>query len=109
MRGSISRKQRAEPMLRLNNVEVIYNKVLLVLRGVSLDVKPGNIAALLGANGAGKSTALKAISGLLKTELGEVTRAASLLKTNASTGKTRKSSQASAFGRSWKDADCTFT
>ena len=61
-------------MLRLNNVEVVYNKVLLVLRGVSLDLEEGNIAALLGANGAGKSTTLKAISGLLGTELGEVTR-----------------------------------
>lgn len=61
-------------MLSLNNVEVIYNKVILVLRGVSLEVGLGGIVALLGANGAGKSTTLKAISGLLGTELGEVTR-----------------------------------
>ncbi len=61
-------------MLSLNNVEVIYNKVILVLRGVSLEVDTGGIVALLGANGAGKSTTLKAISGLLGTELGEVTR-----------------------------------
>ncbi|MBT3226483.1 MAG: ABC transporter ATP-binding protein [Deltaproteobacteria bacterium] len=61
-------------MLTLNNVEVIYNKVILVLRGVSLEVDQGSIVALLGANGAGKSTTLKAISGLLSTELGEVTR-----------------------------------
>ncbi len=61
-------------MLSLNNVEVIYNKVILVLRGVSLEVDTGGIVALLGANGAGKSTTLKAISGLLSTELGEVTR-----------------------------------
>ena len=61
-------------MLALNNVEVIYNKVILVLRGVSLEVEKGGIVALLGANGAGKSTTLKAISGLLGTELGEVTR-----------------------------------
>jgi branched-chain amino acid transport system ATP-binding protein len=60
-------------MLTLNNIEVIYSDVILVLKGVSLSVQEGNIVALLGANGAGKSTALKAISGLLKTELGEVT------------------------------------
>jgi branched-chain amino acid transport system ATP-binding protein len=60
-------------MLALNNIEVIYSDVILVLKGVSLSVQEGNIVALLGANGAGKSTALKAISGLLKTELGEVT------------------------------------
>jgi len=60
-------------MLILNNIEVIYSDVILVLKGVSLDVMEGKIVALLGANGAGKTTALKAISGLLKTELGEVT------------------------------------
>ena len=61
-------------MLSLNNIEVVYNKVLLVLRGVSLEVGERSIVALLGANGAGKSTTLKAISGLLKTELGEISR-----------------------------------
>lgn len=60
-------------MLSLRNVEVIYSDVILVLKGVSLDVSEGNIVALLGANGAGKTTSLKAVSGLLKTELGEVT------------------------------------
>jgi len=60
-------------MLALNNIEVIYSDVILVLKGVSLDVAGGSIVALLGANGAGKTTALKAISGLLKTELGDVT------------------------------------
>jgi branched-chain amino acid transport system ATP-binding protein len=60
-------------MLTLNNIEVIYSDVILVLKGVSLVVEEGNIVALLGANGAGKTTALKAMSGLLKTELGEVT------------------------------------
>ncbi len=60
-------------MLNLNNIEVIYSDVILVLKGVSLAVEDGSIVALLGANGAGKTTALKAISGLLKTELGEVT------------------------------------
>jgi len=60
-------------MLRLNNVEVVYSKVILVLKGVSLEVPSGKIVSLLGANGAGKTTALKAISGLLYTEDGEVT------------------------------------
>ncbi len=60
-------------MLRLNNIEVIYSDVILVLKGVSLEVPEGKIIALLGANGAGKTTTLKAISGVLYTELGEVT------------------------------------
>ncbi len=60
-------------LLRLQNVEVKYMDVMLVLRGVSLEVEAGGVVALLGANGAGKSTTLKAISGLLKTEEGKVT------------------------------------
>lgn len=60
-------------MLVLNNIEVIYNDVILVLKGLSLKVDQGQIVALLGANGAGKTTTLKAISGLLKPENGEVT------------------------------------
>ncbi len=60
-------------MLRLNNVEVIYDRVILVLKGLSLQVETGQISVLLGTNGAGKSTTLKAISGLLKPENGEVT------------------------------------
>ena len=60
-------------MLVMNTVEVRYLDVILVLRGVSLEVPPGKIVALLGANGAGKSTVLKAISGLLETEEGKVT------------------------------------
>jgi len=60
-------------VLVLNNVEVIYNNVILVLKGVSFQVNDGQIVSLLGANGAGKTTTLKAISGLLKSELGEVT------------------------------------
>ena len=62
------------PLLAVRNIEVVYDDVILVLRGLSLDVPKGAIVALLGANGAGKSTTLKAISGLLKTEDGEVTR-----------------------------------
>lgn len=60
-------------MLKVNNIEVIYSNVILVLRGISLEVGDGKIIALLGANGAGKTTTLKAVSGLLGTELGEVT------------------------------------
>src|SRR5260370_39753945 len=60
-------------MLRLNNIQVIYSDVILVLKGPSLEVPDGQIVALLGANGAGKTTTLKAISGLLKTENGRVT------------------------------------
>jgi branched-chain amino acid transport system ATP-binding protein len=61
-------------MLGLNNVEVIYDGVILVLKGVSVNVPAGGITTLLGANGAGKSTTLKAISGLLRSERGEVTK-----------------------------------
>jgi branched-chain amino acid transport system ATP-binding protein len=61
-------------MLILNNVEVIYDGVILVLKGVSLGVAEGGITTLLGANGAGKTTTLKAISGLLRSERGEVTK-----------------------------------
>ena len=60
--------------LSINNIEVIYDHVILVLRGVSLDVPEGGIVALLGANGAGKTTTLKAISNLLRAERGDVTK-----------------------------------
>lgn len=60
-------------MLALHNVEVVYDGVILVLKGISLTAKPGQITTLLGANGAGKSTTLKAISGLLGSERGEIT------------------------------------
>jgi branched-chain amino acid transport system ATP-binding protein len=61
-------------VLSVNNIEVIYNRVILVLRGVSLKVPEGGIVALLGANGAGKSTTLKAVSRLLNSERGEITK-----------------------------------
>jgi branched-chain amino acid transport system ATP-binding protein len=61
-------------LLRVNNIEVIYDHVILVLKGVSLDVPAGGIVALLGANGAGKTTTLKAISNLLRAERGDVTK-----------------------------------
>jgi branched-chain amino acid transport system ATP-binding protein len=64
----------AEALLNVKNIEVIYDHVILVLKGVSLEVPEGGITALLGANGAGKSTTLKAISNLLRAERGEVTK-----------------------------------
>jgi branched-chain amino acid transport system ATP-binding protein len=65
---------KADAILSVNNIEVIYDHVILVLKGVSLDVPKGGIVALLGANGAGKTTTLKAISNLLHSERGEVTK-----------------------------------
>ena len=64
---------RESDMLKLNNVGVIYDDVILVLKGMSMEAKEGEITVLLGANGAGKTTTLKAISGLLKSEEGKVT------------------------------------
>jgi branched-chain amino acid transport system ATP-binding protein len=70
----VGRNGTPGPLLAVNNIEVIYDRVILVLKGVSLQVPEGGIVALLGANGSGKSTTLKAISGLLRTERGEVTK-----------------------------------
>ncbi len=64
----------AAPILSVNNIEVIYDHVILVLKGVSLSVPRGGVTALLGANGAGKTTTLKAVSNLLQAERGEVTK-----------------------------------
>src|SRR5258708_9465797 len=64
----------AAPILSVNNIEVVYDHVILVLKGVSLEVPKGEIVALLGANGAGQSTTLKAISNLLSAERCEVTK-----------------------------------
>ena len=67
-------------MLTLNNVEVIYDGVILVLKGVSVNVREGGITTILGANGAGKTTTLKAISGVLRSERGDVTKGSIELK-----------------------------
>jgi len=70
----------SEPLLSINNIEVIYDHVILVLKGVSLQVPEGQIVALLGANGAGKTTTLKAISNLLASERGDVTKGSILYR-----------------------------
>ena len=73
-------------ILELNNIEVIYNNVILVLKGLSLKVEPGAIVSLLGSNGAGKSTTLKAISGLLPLEDGEITEGSIVFRGKPLTG-----------------------
>ena len=72
--NAVAKPLAAKPLLEVNGIEVIYNHVILVLKGVSLTVPEGGIVALLGANGAGKTTTLKAISNLLRAERGEVTK-----------------------------------
>ncbi len=72
--ASPSAEAAPQPLLEVNNIEVIYDHVILVLKGVSLSVPEGGIVALLGANGAGKTTTLKAVSNLLRAERGEVTK-----------------------------------
>jgi branched-chain amino acid transport system ATP-binding protein len=69
-----AKPETAKPILAVHNIEVIYDHVILVLKGVSLQVLEGGIVAILGANGAGKSTTLKAISNLIRSERGEVTK-----------------------------------
>jgi branched-chain amino acid transport system ATP-binding protein len=78
--GSQVQPAAAGKILSVNNIEVIYDHVILVLKGVSLDVRKGGIVALLGANGAGKTTTLKAISNLLHAERGEVTKGSILFE-----------------------------
>src|SRR6476469_5358777 len=72
--SAVEQPAPATPILVVNNIEVIYDHVILVLKGVSLGVPQGGIVALLGANGAGKTTTLKAISNLLHAQRGEVTK-----------------------------------
>jgi branched-chain amino acid transport system ATP-binding protein len=91
-----------EILLSVNNIEVVYDDVILVLRGISLDVPKGELITLLGPNGAGKSTTLKAISGLLKTEDGEVTRGRSVSRGKASPTVPRTRSCARGSFRSWR-------
>ena len=72
--SAVPKPESQHTYLSVNNIEVIYDHVILVLKGVSLAVAEGKIVALLGANGAGKTTTLKAISSLLRSERGEVTK-----------------------------------
>ena len=72
--SKINNKKTVHNLLEVNNIEVVYNHVILVLKGVSLNVKKGGITTLLGGNGAGKTTTLKSISNLLASERGEVTK-----------------------------------
>src|SRR2546428_6541392 len=72
--SAVPKPEPKQAYLSVNNIEVIYDHVILVLKGVSLSVPKGKIVALLGANGAGKTTTLKAISNLLRAERGEVTK-----------------------------------
>ncbi len=74
MSAQAKAESAADPVLSISNIEVIYDHVILVLKGVSLEVPQGGITALLGANGAGKSTTLKAVSNLLRSERGDVTK-----------------------------------
>jgi branched-chain amino acid transport system ATP-binding protein len=78
--ASAAQSAPANPILAVNNIEVVYSHVILVLKGVSLQVPAGGIVALLGANGAGKTTTLKAISNLLHAERGEVTKGSILFE-----------------------------
>ena len=78
--GASPSPEAAEALLEVNNIEVIYNHVILVLKGVSLSVPKGGITALLGGNGAGKTTTLKAVSNLLRSERGEVTKGSILYR-----------------------------
>jgi len=71
---ALKSKKKETDLLVVNNIEVVYNHVILVLKGVSLNVKKGGITTLLGGNGAGKTTTLKSISNLLASERGEVTK-----------------------------------
>ena len=97
-----------DPILNVNNIEVIYDDVILVLKGMSLSIDEGQIVCLLGANGAGKTTTLKAISGLLKTEEGEVTDGAIEFMGKAhrrhGTGKNRPHGRVPGYGG---DAGCS--
>src|SRR5229473_2238965 len=93
-------------MLVLNNIEVIYDGVILVLKGVSLAVRAGGITALLGANGAGKTTNLKAISGLLRAERGGwrpgSSACTSTSRGSASGARSRPATSRGASNRCWR-------
>ena len=72
MEDALEKKEK--PILSVDNLEVVYNEVILVLRGISMNVSEGEIVALLGANGAGKTTLLRSITGLLEIHRGKITK-----------------------------------
>jgi branched-chain amino acid transport system ATP-binding protein len=78
--------QPADTILSVNNIEVVYDHVILVLKGVSLTVPRGGIVSILGANGAGKTTTLKAISNLLGAERGDVTKGIDRIRGRGNSG-----------------------
>ena len=97
-------------MLALNNIEVIYDGVILVLKGVSVNVREGGITTLLGANGAGKTTTLKAISGVLRSERGEVTKGSVEFGGQRIDGlRARTRSSSGAWSRCSRAAGCSST
>ena len=69
-----TQENKGSPILSVENLEVVYNEVVLVLRGISMNVSEGEIVALLGANGAGKTTLLRSITGLLEIHRGRITK-----------------------------------
>ena len=89
-------------LLALNNIEIVYDQVFLAVRGVSIEVPEKGLVAVLGANGAGKSTVLKSISGLLKPERGAVTRGEIVSTAARSCRSTRPIASASASSMCWK-------
>ena len=93
-----------EPLLAVSNIEVVYDHVILVLKGVSLTVPQGGIVALLGANGAGKTTTLKAVSNLLRTERGEVTKGSITFRGQKVEALCPASWSGAAASRSWRAA-----
>ena len=80
MNDEVLNSNKKDALLKVNNIEVMYDHVILVLKGVSLEIPEGRIIALLGANGAGKSTTLKSISGLLGAERGAITKGSILFE-----------------------------
>ena len=90
-------------LLTLNNIEVVYDSVFLAVKGVSIEVPEGGLVALLGANGAGKSSVLKAISGLLRAERADRRRSAA----RTCSRSIRPSAYAAASFTCWKDGACS--
>ena len=102
-------KDAGKPILSVKNIEVIYDHVILVLKGVSLEVARGGIVALLGANGAGKTTTLKATSNLLHSERGEVTKGSIVFDGEEVQARSPNELVRAAASRSWRAATASGT